>query len=110
VLEFFRRAGWRASTGPVESASDLAAMVRRTSFAVVGLSTGCEERLDAIAATIRAVRGASRNRNIGVLVGGPIFIDRPQLATLVGADATAIDGREAVRQARDLLHVISGRR
>jgi methanogenic corrinoid protein MtbC1 len=103
VLEFFRRAGWRAATAEVVSNSDLVALVRRTRFAVVGLSTGCDGRLEPIAAAITAIRGASSQRDVRVMVGGPIFVQQPQLALLVGADATAIDGREAVEKAGKLL-------
>ena len=54
-----------------------------------------ETRIDALATGIRAIRRASRNRAIGVLVGGPLFIAHPELVARVGADATAIDGGQA---------------
>jgi MerR family transcriptional regulator, light-induced transcriptional regulator len=69
------------------------------------LSVGSEARLDQLAATICAIRRESRNRAIGVLVGGPILVEKPELAVMVGADATAADGPQAVLRAE---HICSG--
>lgn len=107
VAEFFSRAGWDVWTGPTPGRADLVGLVRGTWFAVVGLSLASEVNLDVLAATIRAVRRASRNRAIGVLVGGPVFTARPELAAIMGADATAGDGRQAVVQAQSLLTLLS---
>jgi methanogenic corrinoid protein MtbC1 len=107
VAEFFCRAGWDVWSGPAAARSDLVGLVRGTWFAVVGLSVAGDGHLDSLASTIRAVRRASRNRGIGVLVGGPAFIDHPELAATVGADATAVDGRQAVLQAQNLLTLLS---
>jgi methanogenic corrinoid protein MtbC1 len=38
-----------------------------------------------------------------VLVGGAAFVRRPELALLVGADATALDANAAVETAQRLL-------
>lgn len=110
VVEFFRRAGWDVWCGPFASVAELASLVRREWFAVAGISLSGERRLDALASGIRAVRRASCNRSIGVMVGGPIFAERPELAEDVGADATAVDGRQAVKQAQDLLAHLAGER
>ena len=103
VAEFFRRAGWGVWSGTPESMADLLAMVRGEWFAVVGFSVATGSRLEALAAGIRRVRRASRNRNIGVMVGGPLFVEHPDLVAQVGADATASDGRQAVLNAAELL-------
>ena len=71
---------------------------------------GCETRLEGLTADIRAVRAASRNADVGVMVGGPMFVARPEYALLVGADATATDGRNAVREAELLVARIAERR
>lgn len=103
VAEFFRRAGWEVCDGPPASSSDLLGVVRGEWFDVVGVSVTCESRLDALAADIRAIRRASRNRAVGVMVGGRVFTEHPELVAFVGADATAIDGRQAPIQAENLL-------
>ena len=83
------------------------ASLKRDTFDVVGISLGGETHLDDVATTIRTIRRISRNQGIGVLVGGPFFVEHPGIAPLVGADATAIDGRHAVTQAENLLAMLS---
>lgn len=109
VAEFFRRSGWDVWDGSVASAADLVGVVRGGWFAVVGLSVGGECHLGELATSIRAIRRASRNRAVGVLVGGPLFVERPDLVALVGADATAVDGRQAALQAENLLALLPRR-
>lgn len=109
VAEFFRRASWDVWSGALPSTTDLSRRVREEWFAVIGFSVSTERGLDTLAASIRAVRRASCNRGIGVLVGGPMFIDHPEYVALVGADATAMDGRQAVAQAHNLLALLSRR-
>lgn len=103
VEEFFHRAGWDCTSETGSGIDELAKIVRRHHFDVVGLSVSCETLLGGLADSIRAVRAASRERSVIVMVGGQIFLDRPELAARLGADATAYDGREAVMQLRTLL-------
>jgi methanogenic corrinoid protein MtbC1 len=103
VAAFFRRAGWTVSSGGVDSLDDLRRMVRREHFSLIGLSTGCQTQLDTMASSIRMVRRLSRNHNIVVMVGRPLFRDHPELAAAVGADGTAADGRQATLCAEQLL-------
>jgi len=106
VGEFFRREGWEVCGASGASARELAAMVRRQSFGIVGLSLADEDRTGELAALIHDIRRTSRNRHLGVMVGGQCFIDRPELAALVGADATASDGHQAVLTAETLLALL----
>ena len=103
VASFFQRAGWGGWSGVPESPADLLGRVRGEWFAVIGFSVSCAASLDALAAAIRAVRKASLNPDIGIMVGGPSFSAHPELAAMVGADTTAVDGRQAVAQANRLL-------
>ena len=100
VYEFFRRAGWSAWSGPVRSSAELAILVGRERVDVVGFSLSCDERLEVVYSEIRAVRRASLNPGLAVMVGGPPFVGNPQLAAQLGADGTATDGRQAVAQAQ----------
>lgn len=109
TAEFFRRAGWLVSGGPLLSADELAAIVHREWFAIVGISAGSEARIDSVASAIHTVRRASRNRALGVLVGGVGFGGHPERVALVGADACAVDARQAPLQARALLDVLARR-
>jgi methanogenic corrinoid protein MtbC1 len=103
VEEFFRRAGWDVAGGFGTVGTDVSDLVRREAFGIVGFSLGCETRLESLALLIRRVRQASRNRDVFIMVGGPVFVRRPELAMLVGADTTAADGRTAVELADELL-------
>ena len=107
VAEFFGRAGWHVWSGVPDSTERMLQMLRHDWYAVVGFSVGSVVRLDALAEAIRKVRRLSRNRGIGVMVGGPVFNERPELVAMIGADATATDGRQAVLQAHRLLDLAS---
>lgn len=103
VAEFFRRAGWEVAAGGEGADTDPITAVRREWFDAVGFSAGSEARLDWLPSCIAAVRRASIHPDIAVLVGGPVFTLRPQLARQLGADATASDGSEAPGLAESLL-------
>ena len=109
VAEFFRREGWTVWSGPIAGGNELAKMVRNEWFAVVGFSLSCESRLPALTKCIRTVRRTSRNPAVGVMVGGPALAGRPELVALAGADATAVDGRQAALQAQSLLALLASR-
>jgi methanogenic corrinoid protein MtbC1 len=109
VVEFFRRAGWSVWSGHVATRTELARMVADQSFGMVGLSAACGDDPEPVAKAVRQIRQASRNRDVAVMVGGPAFIADPLMAGLVGADATATDGRQAVLAAESLLAAKAGR-
>ncbi len=75
--------------------SDIIEAAQRIWFGVAGFSLACDDHIGDLAVLIRDVRRASRNAGIGILVGGPLFMENPDLVALVGADATAADGRQA---------------
>jgi methanogenic corrinoid protein MtbC1 len=103
VSDFFRRAGWQVVDRPAVSRDALLASVRAEPFDIVGLSVSCDTRIEQTASIIAAMRRQSRNRHMTVMVGGPAFAGRPGLVSQVGADATALDGREAAAHARQLV-------
>lgn len=106
VGEFFRRQGWDVCSGTGATVRELVATTRKQWFSMVGFSLSCETRLDTVAQLIREIRRASRNPHVGVMVGGQPFAERPELAVLVGADATASDGQQAVLKAETLLALL----
>ncbi len=91
VGDFFRSAGWDVAGGPVTSL-DAETLVRREWYDVLGFSLASDVHLPRLAPVIAAVRKASRNPRIGILVGGPMFLRQAGLAAEVGADAVAING------------------
>jgi methanogenic corrinoid protein MtbC1 len=56
-----------------------------------------------LSSLIGALRAASLNPSIGVMVGGQLFAAHPERAGAVGADATAADASQAVVQAEELV-------
>ncbi len=102
VAQFLRRAGWDVWHEFLASSAEILDVCSQHWFSVVGLSVATETRIDVLTDTIRAIRRASRNRGVGIMVGGPILIDKPELAALVGADATAVDGQQAVTRAEQI--------
>jgi methanogenic corrinoid protein MtbC1 len=102
VAQFLRRAGWDVWHEFPDADTDILEVLRQNWFAVVGLSVGNDTRLDHVAAIIRNIRRVSRNRSVGILVGGPALVARPEIFSVVGADAMALDGREAVKRAEEI--------
>jgi methanogenic corrinoid protein MtbC1 len=103
VAEFFRRAGWAVWGDPAANEREVAATVREGWFDVVGISLGTVEHLPLATSTVRAVRRASRNPDVVVLLGGPALLRHPELVALAGADTTAADAAEAVEVAERLV-------
>lgn len=102
VAEFFRRAGWEVATEYPNRMDELLSLVSQERYTLVGLTVGCEDRLDGLSGRISQVRRASRNKGVGILVGGRIFVDNPDLATRVGADASARDAGEVAKHAANV--------
>jgi MerR family transcriptional regulator, light-induced transcriptional regulator len=103
VAEFFRRDGWDVIGGVGGAVASPVAMVRDEWVDIIGFSVGSDVRLPWLQETIATVRAASRNTALGVLVGGPPFVARPELALQLGADGTARNGKEAPMVAERLL-------
>lgn len=103
ISEFFRRGGWDVTCDPSLSTRDLNHLVRQEWFDVVALSVSCQTMLDKVTSTVRGVRRVCRNGAVGIMVGGRVFTENPQLVTVVGADDTAPDGASAVRRAEAML-------
>lgn len=104
VSEFFRLGGWEVEGGIGQEADEsLLQLVGDRWFALVGLSAATEGRISALTEVIPRIRAASKNRRLGVMVGGPAFLENASLFEAVGADAMAADADQAVGQAEDLL-------
>jgi methanogenic corrinoid protein MtbC1 len=103
VAEFFRRDGWDVIGGVGGAVAHPEHVVRDEWVDVVGFSVGTDTRIAWLRDTIGAVRGASRNPQLTVLVGGPPFVAHPEWAAEAGADGTARNGKEAPVVAERLL-------
>lgn len=109
VAEFFRRAGWDVVGHSDARCAEPVALVADEWFDVVGLSTGDGTRLELLPALISALRGASRNPSLAVLLGGPQALADMALATRVGADGMVTDARLAAAMAEKMLETRTGR-
>ncbi len=97
--QFFRRAGWDVDIGLSGEHVEFARLVARKHIDIVGFSLSCETGLADLAADIKVMRRKSVNRAIGVMVGGPAFLNHPERVAQVGADGTGADGPLAVTAA-----------
>ncbi len=103
VGEFLLRDGWRVMVGAPWTEDDLVTMVSAEWVDIIGYSVGSAQRLASLTREIRRLKGASRNPQLQIMVGGPLFADQPTLVAEVGAHALAADGRQVPEVARTLL-------
>ena len=99
LREHLLRDGWRVWCGPCASMGDVVKLVKSQWFDTVGLSASAIADPEKLAAEIRKIRAASTNKAVHVMVGGYAFNMEPDLVARVGADATAVDARQAVTEA-----------
>jgi methanogenic corrinoid protein MtbC1 len=109
VAEFFRRAGWNLCTGPFSSHQELTSLVHNHWFDIVGFSVSSDRRLDELKKDIHEIRRCSRNRNVGIIIGGPMVIAQPDLVASMGADMMSSDATAAPKQAHGLIEQMKAR-
>lgn len=95
VADFFARAGWDVWGDPPGALPELVDLVRGEWFDLAGFTVAIDAQLDLVTQCVEAVRKASVNKEIFVMVGGAAFLKHPERARLVGADAYAPDARSA---------------
>lgn len=103
LQDFFRRDGWQICDGIPDTTDDLIDLARTTPFRVIGLSVSSDASPTDLHALIATLRRNALHRSCQILVGGRFFIEHPELVAWVGADATATDGRLAVRHLSSFL-------
>jgi methanogenic corrinoid protein MtbC1 len=103
VEEFFRSDGWDVSGNGMQSSDTLVMLVQETPYAIVGLSLANESHYQTLRNCISDIRHNSRNPTVGVMVGGPFFLEHPELVLASGADLTASNGADAVSLAKALV-------
>lgn len=103
VQKFLRAGGWHVCSCPGAEIEQISAIVAQEWIGVIGFSMSADNHIDSLASAVAAVRAASMNPDVGVMVGGPAFTRNPQLALEVGADGTATNAPAAVVLAKKLL-------
>lgn len=101
--QFFWQAGWNVACDFPASDEALCTLLNRRWFDLLDLSFSNvfsrDHRLLVMAKTITLARAASQNRSLVVLVNGRVFLDRPELAVVVGANAAYSRIGQAVSKA-----------
>lgn len=103
VAEFFRRDGWTVYCEPGSSPDALCRIASQHAFDMIGLSASSDSTGKLMAGLIGSLRTASRNPDVRVMAGGPVFLENDALARVIGADIIAEDGVSAPQLARNLL-------
>jgi methanogenic corrinoid protein MtbC1 len=104
VDELFAHAGWRTLCEPNAPIQDVLDIVRSEAFHILGIGISSAVQVPFVTELISKVRKVSSNPNIQIMVGGSYIIKRPDLTACMGADCSAMDGREAIAIAETLLY------
>jgi MerR family transcriptional regulator, light-induced transcriptional regulator len=108
LAEAFRDARWTVRIEIAPTEASLAARLRSQAVDLLCISAANESSQAVVARIIPALREASLNRAMAVMVGGPCFLRDPRRAVACGADGTAETAEGAVALARELLSELSG--
>ncbi len=103
LSEFFRREGWVVLAIPAPEPGLIQATLSTHWFDVFALSASQDAEIEDLVSTIKAARRTSQNPRMAIMVGGPLFLRRPELALPLGADGVSNDAREALDLAQRLL-------
>ncbi len=109
VDECFRRNGWESRCLTAVDEAQLLETVRENAFDLVGLTVSLDEHLPNLPRVIAAVRAASANPQVAIMLGGRLFNSASGLALRMGADLSAPDARAAVDLARTAVKEIAAR-
>lgn len=109
AAEFFRRGGWQVTYLAAPKRGDLIEHVATYSLDVIGISLTKPDGIGSLTRTIATLRRQSRNPDVVVIVGGPVFVSDPALVTAVGADAAiaavdvaSVEARHVMRRLHEL--------
>ena len=110
VEDAFRRDGWHVDCCGSGDGADFIRLAESSHYALIGLSLSSSLCLPDLARVIRKLRSSMRNKSASIVVGGAIFVDKPELAREVGADSLALNARDAVANAARATDDGSGQR
>ena len=101
AAEFLRRYGWHAKFIMPNSPDDITNELRQSKFDILGLSLSCDDYLADLEPLITHVRSSAGG--VGILAGGRAVTADPGFVRSAGSDVVALDARDAVVQAKQLL-------
>ena len=96
VSEFFRKDGWQVVMEISPTVNELVQSVNNEWFDAVGLSISIQAQLKDLTLLISQIKKLSRNRDVVVVLGGPIFTIQNLNAADFGAAAICTDAKDAV--------------
>ncbi len=99
VSEFFAKAGWRIWGELAATEEDIVSMAANEWFDIVGLSASVREQFPQLKELIKSIKAKSKNPNVGVIIGSPVFNQSPELIDDLGADMVGIDAEDALEKA-----------
>ncbi len=105
IEEVFSRAGWQSEALVRPERRELLDRLAQRPFDLVGLTLGRDCPSAPLANLIKAMRNASANPKIAVLVGGRMINENPAIVEEVGADGTGADALAALDMAESLVKV-----
>lgn len=104
VSDLFEINGWNTVyLGANTPAKSIAQTLVSNGAQLLAVSTTMTQHLFGVTDVIREVRSHAGCEDVKVLVGGYPFVIDPYLWQRVGADAVAVDGKEAIRIVRRLV-------
>ncbi|ANJ00110.1 hypothetical protein A8O14_08500 [Polynucleobacter wuianus] len=99
VSEFFAKAGWRIWGELAATEEDIVSMAANEWFDIVGLSASVREQFPQLKELIKSIKAKSKNPNVGVIIGSPVFNQFPELIEDIGADMVGMDAEDALEKA-----------
>lgn len=103
VADLFSRAGWDVECDAGESACSKLDAAAHEWYDVVGFSVADRSGLEALSAVTERLRRVSCNRRLGIMVGGSVFTEDPQVLGCPVADVVVTDACMAVDAATRLV-------
>ena len=108
IEEFFLHAGWETASDHAATASTILQTVSARHIDVLGFSIASEGFLKPLSNLIKRVRKATLNRDIVIMVGGRLFVDRPEFAAKIRHAVVLSEGVHVVDMAENLISRASG--
>lgn len=103
VQKFLKAAGWSVVTEIGSDPQKIIDIVANEWLAIVGFSISGTAHIQSLTNTIKKIRASSLNPHIGIMIGGAMIANRPELVEEIGADGTANNAASAVILAKKLL-------
>lgn len=99
VSEFFAKAGWRIWGELAATQEDIVSMAQTEWFDVIGLSVSLREQFPQLKELIKEIKLKSKNPQLGVMIGSPVFNQFPELVDDIGADMVGFSAEDALEKA-----------